>query len=527
MSRLFKNIRFYVLSSSILLSILIFIQTRATVPGGSLQIIRLTQYFALISLFYLYLAILAGPFIYTFHGFPFRRQYFKARRALGVSAFYFGLLHACFAFFGQLGGFAGLAFLSEKYLLAISLSFTALVILTAMAATSFDFMVRKLGSRWKMIHRFVYLAGFFILIHALMLGTHFSDLSTLIPKIFFTAFAFLIILEGRRVDAFLSKKFKNLPSFGIIILLVAGFIITGTSYYAYTTYFPQNGGIISLGIHAQHIQLAKEAQQGNISGGASVNNSNIPGFKGDKTKRYTVSFSYPENIQANQDVELRFKIYDASSGNKVDYFSKIWDKSMHLIVVDSGLKYYDHIHPVLDDDGFTIVTQFPKDGIYHLYINFQPFGAIEQQFAFTLPVGDIFQTEKANNPLDGNLTKFVDDYRITLITPLPLVASQLSVGQQKLTFNIEDAKTEKPVKTLKPYLGAFGHLVLINQTTYDYIHVHPTTLNPPAPNANSGPNVEFLPLGLYGPIEPGVYRIFVQFNPDNKLTLVDYTVKIQ
>ncbi len=132
----------------------------------------------------------------------------KARRALGVSAFYFGLLHGLFAFFGQLGGFAGLGFLSSKYLLAISLSFIALVILFLMTVTSFDFMVAKLTyPKWKFLHRFVYIAGVLILLHALMLGTHFSDLSSTIPQIFFSALAILLLLEANRFDTYLQKKF--------------------------------------------------------------------------------------------------------------------------------------------------------------------------------------------------------------------------------------------------------------------------------------------------------------------------------
>src|SRR5258708_1943827 len=167
---LFTNVRFYVLIFSVLLSVGFYLYVRLTIPEGALQIIRLTQYYALSALTYLYLAVLAGPLMYVAKWFPFRAQYLKARRAIGVSAFYFGLLHALLAFFGQLGGFAGLFFLSGNYLLAISLSFTALVILFLMAATSFDAMVTKLTfPKWKLLHRFVYLVIVLILIHALML----------------------------------------------------------------------------------------------------------------------------------------------------------------------------------------------------------------------------------------------------------------------------------------------------------------------------------------------------------------------
>ena len=184
---LLSNIRFYVLSFSIVYSLLIYIWVVMTIPDRTVQNIRLTQDYALLAAACLYFALLAGPFCYTIKVFPYRSQYIKARRALGVSAFYFAFLHFCVAFFEQLGGFGGLAFLSNNYVIALSLSATALVILSLLAATSFDSVVKKMKfKRWKLLHRLVYLAGICILIHAAMLGTHFQDLSEPIPQLFIT-----------------------------------------------------------------------------------------------------------------------------------------------------------------------------------------------------------------------------------------------------------------------------------------------------------------------------------------------------
>ena len=213
MMSLFKNIRFYILISSIIFSIFLYFY----IP----QIPNLIRAYALTAGVFLYFTLLAGPFCYTVKFLPFRGEYLKARRALGVSAFYFGLLHASFAFFGQLGGFDGLFYLTNFYLIAISLSFTALVILFLMTLTATDFMINKLTfPRWKMLHRLIYLAGFFILIHALMLGTHFQDISSTLTQIFLVAILFLLFLEALRIDAFIQKNFKNIPRLGIAILLL-------------------------------------------------------------------------------------------------------------------------------------------------------------------------------------------------------------------------------------------------------------------------------------------------------------------
>ena len=516
---LLHNIRFYILLFSIVFSAAVYLLVSMTIPSGSLQTIRLTEIYALTAAAFLYLALLAGPLCYVFRGLPFRAMYLKGRRAIGVSAFYFSFLHFLLTFFGQLGGFPGLSFLNDKYLFALSLSFTALVILFLMAITSFDAVIAKLTfPKWKLLHRFVYLAGFLILIHVVLLGSHFQNLFGLIPQIFFAALAFLLMLEGNRFDAFLQKKYTNLPHFGITLTTVICFTFFGIVY----GFIPAEG-IPSLGIHAQHIQIAKDAQQG-ISTSPSL--ANTPALKGDRNKRFTVSFLHGD-IDPDIDTTITFQVFDASNGNRVNFFNTLYEKSLHLIIVDSELKDFKHVHPELTDDGFTITTKFPKEGIYHLYLDFQPFGAIEQQFAFTVPVGNFENPVFSKSKPDTNLTKTVGQYDVTLNYTKPLKAADLSIGKQLFSFTLNDTKTKQPIKTLKPYLAAYGHMVMINQETFDYLHVHPTNTTPPAPNANGGPTVDFLPLGLYGPIKPGTYKVFAQFNPNDKLILSNFTVEVK
>lgn len=207
MSSLLGNIRFYVLIFSFTLSVAIYLWVIQTTQNQTLQTIRLTQTYALTAATFLYFTLLAGPLTYQFRFLPFRVHYMKARRAIGVSTFYFALLHGRLAFFGELGGFPVLPILSLEYLLAITLGFSGLIILTLMAATANDFMVRKLTfARWKFLHRFIYLVGIFILIHALLIGGHFQDLGSAIPRISFAAIFFLLLLEARRIYSFLRQK---------------------------------------------------------------------------------------------------------------------------------------------------------------------------------------------------------------------------------------------------------------------------------------------------------------------------------
>lgn len=518
-SRMLKNIRFYVLLISFLYSVVIYFWVTSTFSGEKLQTIRLTQIYSLTALAFLYLAMLIGPLLYVVYSFPFRNQITKARRAIGVSVFYFALLHTYFAFFKQLGGFDGLGFLSNKYLIAIAFSVTSLVILFFLTITSVDKIIAWMKFKnWKLLQRLVYLSSVFTLIHALMLGTHFADLSTTIPQIFILAFAFLWLLEANRIDYFLRNNFRGYPPFGLIFFISS---VAVGSILTFTLLPPSSG--VSLGIHAAHIQIAKDAQTNNLA----TNNSSGPlnqAMTGDRTKRFSVSYDHPETIIPNQPVKLSFKVNDASSGNKTVLFNTIYEKKIHLIIVDSSLQYFDHVHPEANADGFSIDYTFPKPGEYHLYADFQPVGAIEQQFAFTQQVGQSQIVQSTDQP-DTNLTKQFGEYQVTLDFPKPLQSSKISIGSQKISFSFKDS-SGKAVTTLKPYLASFGHLVMINTSTYDYIHVHPTNLTAPKPDQNGGPTVEFLPLGLYGPIKPGIYKVFGQFNPNSSLMVADFVIKI-
>lgn len=528
--KLFSNLRFYVMAFSICLALGIFIWIEATIPPGAAQTAKLTQLYGLISVIYLYLALIGSPLYKVFPSLPFKGYYFKAARPVGFSAFLFAAFHSYFSFFGELGGFVGITFLNNNYLLAITLGFIGLIILTALAATSFDYMVNKLTlKRWKMIHKFVYLAGLLIVIHTLMLGTHFANLSSAIPQVFFVALGILLILEGIRLDCCLNKKFSLIPQYGVTFVIVACMVTIGAFYLFVST----QPGVASLGIHALHIQLAKDAQQN-----VNTLNTNFPGLQGDRTKRFTASFIPPDNPQPNQDIPLKFKIYDANSGNQVLLFLKTYAYPMHLIIVDSSLNYFEHIHPTEQGDGeFDITTQLPKPGFYHLYIQFQPLGAVEQQMAFTLAVGmnPDDKAELASQPLDSNLTKVFSDsnqpevsYEVTLDTHGTLNASDMSLGNDKITYTIKDAKTHQPITTLKPFMASFGHLSLINQQTYDFLHVHPNNLVAPLPDANSGPNVDFMPIGIYGPIKPGIYRAFGEFSTKIGADFdTDFTIEIK
>lgn len=93
------------------------------------------------------------------------RAALKVRRALGLYSFLYAAIH--FTIFLALDyqfdwRLIGQTILEKRFILVGA---TALLILAALAATSFDWFKKRMGKRWKTLHRLVYLAGGLVILH--------------------------------------------------------------------------------------------------------------------------------------------------------------------------------------------------------------------------------------------------------------------------------------------------------------------------------------------------------------------------
>ncbi len=479
----------------------------------NLQIIRLVQFYGLTSLTFLYVTLLPSPLYIAFNHLPGRILWIRARQSLGLSAFLFGCLHAYFAFFKSLGGFEGLPFLSKNYILPILSSLTALIILSILALTSMRIFVIILKSNWKRIHRTVYIAGILIVTHALMLGSHFSDLSQTIPFIFLTALVILFLLELYRIDCYITSKFPVIRKyfiFGVGTLLLVGFYFLSARPYL--------EGTKSVSIHGLHKTASTNTSHLNNSGSTPID-------------KFRVVTSDSGNNLPRTDVDIPFQILENGTDRPISLFKIMYEKVMHTIIVDSTLSYYEHTHPEQEGNTFHLKTQFPKDGTYYIYLNYDPFGFTEQTDGFTISVGNVTEVAPSIQKPDTNLTKLFGNYEVTLSTSDTLQSAQLSLGRQSISLTVKDKATKKPITDLQPYLGAFGHLIMLRQSNRDYTHVHPSIGGKMAMaqlEEQGGPTIEFTPMPLQGKIlEKGVYRIFAQFKHKDVVNLAEFTIEVK
>jgi DMSO/TMAO reductase YedYZ heme-binding membrane subunit len=198
-----------------------------------LVLVGLGDSFGLLAAAFLYLTLLISPLALTFPKLPHKQTWFLARRGLGLSSLVFALPHALVSFFGPLGGIAGIPFLDPYSGWALVLGLVALVVLVLLGSTAWDGAVRRLGQpRWKLLHRTVYLAGVLVLVHLVLIGTHYGDPHS--PWTFWSlvAVGFLVFLEALRFDQWWAKRFPRDRRFGPASLLA---VVLITSAWFWTS----------------------------------------------------------------------------------------------------------------------------------------------------------------------------------------------------------------------------------------------------------------------------------------------------
>lgn len=204
-SRLMNNSRFWILAVAITASVLIAGSVQFVIPSGSLQVIRIEQIYGFVSLALIYSALMISPLTIVFARIPHRSAIIHSRRAIGVSGFYFAILHTVVAFFGQLGGFSGVSYLNSVYRWSLLLATFALAVLLVMTVTSHDTIIRKMTyRRWKLMHRTVYLAGVAIIVHFVLIGSHYIE-NSLILWVTYFALAVMAVLEVLRIRVAIRK----------------------------------------------------------------------------------------------------------------------------------------------------------------------------------------------------------------------------------------------------------------------------------------------------------------------------------
>jgi hypothetical protein len=110
-------------------------------------------------------------------------------------------------------------------------------------------------------------------------------------------------------------------------------------------------------------------------------------------------------------------------------------------------------------------------------------------------------------------TAEVDGYTVVL-------TGELAAGTEA-DLQLSVSRDGVPVTDLQPYLGAYGHLVVLRAGDLGYLHVHPLG-EPGDPSVAPGPHVEFATTAPTA----GDYRVFFEFRLDDVVRTAAFTVEV-
>ncbi len=184
----------------------------------------------------------------------------------------------------------------------------------------------------------------------------------------------------------------------------------------------------------------------------------------------------------------------------VTVYTKTHDRELHLIVVRRDLSSFQHVHPTRAAGGtWSVPLVLDTAGPYKVYADFAP---DDRTDALVLATDVTVPGSYTPNPIGEDTTKAVTGGDVVTLD------GDLAAGKPS-PVTLDVTRDGKPV-TLQPYLGAFGHLVVIRTGDLAYLHVHP----------EEGDGLEF----VADVPSAGTYRAFLDYQHDDVVRTAPFTV---
>ncbi|RAN80582.1 hypothetical protein [Bacillus sp. SRB_331] len=178
------------------------------------------------------------------------------------------------------------------------------------------------------------------------------------------------------------------------------------------------------------------------------------------------------------------------------------EKLLHLIVVSSDLKEYHHLHPEEKNKGVYSQKFNLPDNSYKVFVDIKPKDLNYVVEPIQLHVGEAHKEQHVNDlVVDTDFTKTIKNQVVELTT------REFEVNKEiKLNFDVKNNKPE-------PYLGALGHVVILDEKGEKFIHVHPVS------NDNTVFETHFN--------KPGVYKLWAEFKFGGQVNAYPYVIEVK
>ena len=248
-----------------------------------------------------------------------------------------------------------------------------------------------------------------------------------------------------------------------------------------------------------------------------------------------VELMAPSAIQPNTPTRLTYRLTEASSGVPITDVVVSHEQPMHLIAVRRDLAQFQHVHPQPTGrpGEYAIEVSFPTAGTYVLYDE------------FTRASGqDILQRDEVTIQHPSETASLHEDTAPMTISAVRVSLhgdGTLSAGQEaRLVFQLADATTGHGLATLRPYLGAAAHVVILTEDAGTFAHTHGEAVGAAghhgqAADTHGGHGAHSQAPSSIGPEiafqhrfpAPGLYKVWGQFQTaDGQIITADFVVRV-
>ncbi|WP_419879151.1 hypothetical protein [Brevibacillus centrosporus] len=189
------------------------------------------------------------------------------------------------------------------------------------------------------------------------------------------------------------------------------------------------------------------------------------------------------------------------AGNSVDELVINHEKLLHFIIVDEHQEKYYHLHPEKIGKGEFRIGKILPNGFYKAFIDIKPKQLVYSVEPVPFVVGNpVVSVDNEELKPDDQLIQTVEGETVKLN-----MSSFRTNEPVSLKFDLDRTK-------LTPYLGAMGHVVILDENAQKYLHVHPSNGEEPIFETKFS--------------NPGLYKIWAEFKQDGKIRTFSYVVAI-
>lgn len=226
--------------------------------------------------------------------------------------------------------------------------------------------------------------------------------------------------------------------------------------------------------------------------------------------------------QAQKDkiIPTRIKLTSIKDNKEIllSDLKEVHTKKIHVLIFDQTLTDYQHVHPEpTKEPGVYEFSWSPKnEGAYKIWVDIVPLKTGKEEYV-TAPLATVGSFSKAADKQLSQEAKVDNNLYSLAFDTKELKKGQAAMGKIKVLN-----KEGKDVKDLEPIMGAFAHIVAINEDFNTIAHVHPMGKEPTDEKERGGPELMF----HFMPEKLGFYKIWLQIKLAGKEIFVPFGVNV-